>query len=91
MRKEEETKEELRKEEVTKEEERKEELRKDNEKKEEEKKQGPMMQECIFGLKQIPNIQETSELYFFGTRAFKDKDNKIFSCCSRVMMPASIG
>ncbi|KAJ8632600.1 hypothetical protein MRB53_025936 [Persea americana] len=64
------------KEEERKEEKRKEEARKEEERKEEERKRGPTMQECIDILKQIPNVQATSELYFFGTRAFKDKDNR---------------
>ena len=82
-RKEEEMKEKERKDEERKEEERKEKERKEEEMKEkdkerkvEEMKQGPTMQECIATLKLIPNIKETSELYFFGTRAFKDKDNR---------------
>lgn len=75
-RKEEKRKEEARKEEERKEEKRKEEARKEEERKEEERKRGPTMQDCIDILKQIPNIQVTSELYFFGTRAFKDKDNR---------------
>ncbi|KAJ8627087.1 hypothetical protein MRB53_020394 [Persea americana] len=63
-------------EEDKKEEERRAEERKEEARKEEERKRGPTMQECIDILKQMPNIQATSELYFFGTRAFKDLDNR---------------
>ena len=49
---------------------------KDKERKAEEMKQGPTMQDYIATLKLIPNIKETSKLPFFGTRAFKDKDNR---------------
>ncbi|KAJ8635722.1 hypothetical protein MRB53_009989 [Persea americana] len=68
--------EEDKKEEERKKEERKEEERKEEARKEEERKQGPTMHDFIDILKQIPNIQASSELYFFGTRAFKDKDNR---------------
>ena len=63
--KEEERKKEEQKEEKRKKEERKEEARKEEERKEEERKRGPTMQECINILKQIPNVQATSELYYF--------------------------
>ena len=43
---------------------------------EQESKHGTTMEECIAILKQMPNIQERSRLYFFATRAFKDKENR---------------